>query len=86
MKEYARHAPYCLHSAAYFVAELIEPQGDYFSDENQSTMPQKIFTLGGEAVDRETTAQMKEIYQLCEKYGVSISDIVADNGINVNDD
>lgn len=76
MKEYARHAPYCFHVAAYFIAELLDPQGDFFSEENLNSVPEKIYTMGGEDVDRETTAQIEEIYGLCVKYDVTLSAIV----------
>lgn len=78
MKDYTRHAPYCLQVAAYYVAELVDPKGDYFSDENMASMPEKIFTMGGEAVNRETTAQIKEIFDLCEKYNLCPSDFAGD--------
>lgn len=78
MRDYARNAPFCLQVAAYYVAELTDPQGDYFSDENVSSLPEKILTMGGEAVNRETTAQIVEIHRLCEKYNVRLSDLVDD--------
>lgn len=79
MKDYTRHAPYCLHIAAYYVAELVDPQGDFFSDENLASMPEKVFTMGGEAVNRETTAQIEEIFGLCEKYNLRLSDFAGDS-------
>lgn len=78
MRDYVRHAPFCVRVAAYYLAELTDPQGDYFSEENITSMPEKIFTMGGEAVDRETSAQILEIYQLCERYKVRLSDIIGD--------
>lgn len=76
MWEYARHAPYCFHVAAYFIAELLEPQGDFFSNDNLNAVPLKIFTMGGEDVDRETAAQITEIYELCVKCNVTLSALV----------
>lgn len=76
MREYALHAPYGLQIAAFFIAISYNSQSDFTNIDTLMTMINNISTMGGEAVDCETSAQIMEIYQLCVKYKVNLLDIV----------
>lgn len=78
MMDYVRFAPYCFHIAAFYLPELIEPSG-HSSFDAPLEMAIEILTMGGEAVDRETFAQINEIYRMCVKYNFQLSKLLAND-------
>lgn len=65
--------PYGFSISAYFIAVLIEPT-DLLADGNFEKLATDIQTLGGDAVDHETHAQIIDMYELHRKHNLNLLD------------
>lgn len=73
LKEYALYLPYGFRIACFFLPEMVDPTGR--TRENcESGATDHILTHGGEAVDRETRAQIIDIYNFHKTFDLKLLD------------
>lgn len=73
LREYTIQMPYGFSIAAFFIALLNEPI-ELLVGDNFEQLPVRAFTLGGSAVDHETQAQIREMYELHKKFDLKLLD------------
>lgn len=71
LREYAIQMPYGYLIGAYFTAMLLE-SCDFLNTFER--LPSLIWTLGGDVADRETQAQILEMYELHKKFNLKLLD------------
>lgn len=73
LKEYTLYLPFGFHITCFFLPQMVEPSKKLFENFGAG-MIDYVWTQGGEAVDRETRAQIIDIYNFYQKFNLNLLD------------